>query len=314
VADGNAAIRAADETSAAFALKERCKKLEEELLLTQSLLAGHQSGTAAASSAQAARQAQAPPPVSASKAKGHGGKGKGNVIPPPMPSPTPVPADPKAEQTTPAGGKGKGKAPPPGKAPPKAKATAAPGVSKVKGLQGALPRKAGITPRTPMKRLFWNSFVLDEKTLGTPQQTVWGSIHEHGDDKFDVDELERMFGEHQSGNRPRLFQEASTKRRAEKRARVFEESRRRQVCVMLARLPSPDETVVAVAEMDDCRLNKDQVELLLANAPSAEELASLRSAAAEMEHNTEESLNWDDAEAFVLKLSAVPSFALRLQI
>jgi len=83
---------------------------------------------------------------------------------------------------------------------------------------------------------------------------------------------------------------------------------------MLARLPSVDETVQAIGDMDDVRLNKDQVELLLANAPSTEELAALRSAAAEQEHEAEDQLDWDDAEAFVLRLSGVPSFALRLQI
>lgn len=96
--------------------------------------------------------------------------------------------------------------------------------------------------------------------------------------------------------------------------RVFEESRRRQVCVMLARLPNVDETVQAIQDMDDVRLNKDQVELLLTNAPSAEELSMLRSAAAELQREHDDQLDWDDAEAFVLRLSGVPSFALRLQI
>jgi len=310
VADGNADVRPADEASTILTLKGRCQKLEDELVLAQKALAGQQGGAPVSPPPPSAPPAQAPSPAYPSKGKGKGGKGKGKVVLPPIPSPPPQSPFPKAEQPTQSGGKARGKPPPPGKAPPKAKATVGAGASKAK----VSPRKVEIKPRTPMKRLFWNSFILDETTLDIPRQTVWGAIHKDGNDRVDIEELERMFGEHQSGNRPRLFQEASTKKRARARARVFEESRRRQVCVMLARLPSSDETVAAVAEMDDVRLNKDQVELLLANAPSAEELAALRSAVAEMEHNTEEPLNWDDAEAFILKLSAVPSFALRLQI
>eukprot|EP00913_Durusdinium_trenchii_P004840 g4495.t1 len=43
------------------------------------------------------------------------------------------------------------------------------------------------------------------------------------------------------------------------RRRVLEESRRRQVCIMLARLPPVDITVRAVHRMDDATLDKDQV-------------------------------------------------------
>jgi hypothetical protein len=85
---------------------------------------------------------------------------------------------------------------------------------------------------------------------------------------------------------------------------------------MLARLPPTDVTVEAVIDMDDTRINADQVELLLANAPSSEELASLRSAAAEWEHDpeTEGHPDWGVAEAFIWRLSEVPSLSLRLQL
>jgi len=56
------------------------------------------------------------------------------------------------------------------------------------------------------------------------------------------------------------------------------------------------------------------VDLLLTNAPSTDELAMLRTAAAELEHDVDEPPCWDDAEAFILRLSAVPSYNLRLQI
>lgn len=213
-----------------------------------------------------------------------------------------------AEPPVPAKGKGKAKGAPP-KPPPKVAASAKAGAK----VGGPKPRKADVKPRMAMKRLFWNSFVLDEQTLSLSRGTVWNAIEEDGIEGFDTEELENMFGDIQSGRRNTLIGQGVEKKKVRPRVRVFEESRRRQVCVMLARLPGVDETVQAVSEMDDCRLNRDQVELLLANAPPAEELAALRSAAAETEHETEEPLDWDDAEAFILKLSVVPSFTLRLQ-
>jgi len=164
-----------------------------------------------------------------------------------------------------------------------------------------------------MKKLFWNSFVLDDQKFEQRGSTVWTSI-EDGFDNIDVEELELIFAESQPGRSLARSETAgggtASSRRVRERAKVFEESRRRQVCVMLARLPSVDVTVTAVSEMDDARLDKDQVELLLATAPAPEELTTLRNAAAGME----EPLRWEDAEAFVLKLGEVPSFLLRLQV
>lgn len=177
-----------------------------------------------------------------------------------------------------------------------------------------MPRKADVKPRVPMKRLFWNAFVLDDSKMATQDASVWAGVHlAEALQRFDIDELESMFGEKESA---KVFTRADAGRRrgARPRVRVFEETRRRQVCVMLARLPPVEETVEAVAEMDDIRLNRDQVDLLLATAPPPEELAALRAAAAEMDHGDGDEVNWDDAEAFVLRLSAVPLFALRLQM
>lgn len=80
---------------------------------------------------------------------------------------------------------------------------------------------------------------------------------------------------------------------------------------MLARLPPVETTVKAIHDMDDDCLDKDQVELLLATAPTAEELTMLHAAAKEMPEKA--SLPWDDAEDFVWKLAEVGHFLVRLQ-
>lgn len=238
------------------------------------------------------------------KGPGKGGKGKVKSSPPPPPGATSNSPAPK--------GKGKG---PPGaapKAPPRGGAAAKAGAGK----SGPAPRKADAKPQVALKRLFWNSFVLDQEQLDKYRSTVWMAIEESDSpESFDVEELERTFAEMQPGRslgRSAAAGSATGGRSAKPtKLRAFEESRRRQVCVMLARLPPVDITVAAVAEMDDSRLDKDQVELLLATAPTAEELTMLRGVAASQE---EPAAAWDDAEAFVLKLGEVPSFALRLQV
>eukprot|EP00747_Dinoflagellata_sp_TGD_P111388 gnl/TRDRNA2_/TRDRNA2_171213_c2_seq6.p1 gnl/TRDRNA2_/TRDRNA2_171213_c2~~gnl/TRDRNA2_/TRDRNA2_171213_c2_seq6.p1 ORF type:complete len:657 (+),score=159.50 gnl/TRDRNA2_/TRDRNA2_171213_c2_seq6:59-1972(+) len=325
------------EVADAVHMKERIALLEELLRQSRGTMSGigvpaigggsppkpKAKGEADAEKKKANEEDKSP---SSSNGAGKGkGKGKGLPPPPPAKAATPPPAAPKAD--SPANGKGKG--PGKGKAgpPPKAKAPPGkagappprPGGPNAKGACPAPKNKSDVKPKTAMKRLFWSSFVLDDEAMMKKRDTVWGAIHEEGSEAFDFEELERLFGERGHGCRPQSQAAAGAEsvtegKKQRAKIRVFEETRRRQVCVMLARLPHVNETLTAVLEMDDMRLNKDQVELLLSNAPSAEELAALRSATAEYEAGSDgEAVPWDDAEAFVCRLSAVPSFALRLQ-
>eukprot|EP00435_Cladocopium_sp_Y103_P008523 s1685_g2.t1 len=156
------------------------------------------------------------------------------------------------DQDTVTGGKGgsgkngKGKTPP--KAPPKTLAKAA-----AKSKDGPQPRKVEIKLERPMKKLFWNSFVLDDQ-LVQAQANVWAVLEHEGMDGFDVQEFEQLFSEGSLRPGP-----SGRSNRRRMRARVFEESRRRQVCIMLARLPPVETTVGAVQRMDDAILDKDQV-------------------------------------------------------
>lgn len=238
------------------------------------------------------------------------------------------------ERPSPGKGKGKTKGPPKPTLPLPPKAAASPGLKgagpKGAGHKGAGakvaskghgpgPRRPEVTPASTMKRLFWNSFFIDAPETPGTSPTVWGTIEQEGVDGFDAAELERLFSERQQSKGKAQAASTSPAAPASKiqTLRVFEESRRRQVCIMLARLPAVESIVAAVTAMDDSKLNKDQVELLLATSPSAEELATLHKAApdpAEAAAGEDVLTRWDDAEAFVLQLGSVPSFALRLQI
>jgi len=217
------------------------------------------------------------------------------------------------EQIPTPSGKGKGKGP--STVPPR-RAVSAPSLCKKP--RSALPQKADAAkPSVLMKRLFWHCFTLDAEAAARCPDMVWAAIGCEGAESFDTRELERLFAEHRLSNGRlsihRRLSGALPARGPPQRLRVFSEARRRQVCVMLARLPPVDATILAVTTMDDTRLDRHQVELLLENAPTADEVASLRRAAAKAEHSGED-LPWDDAEAFVLRLSEVPAFAARLQL
>lgn len=239
-----------------------------------------------------------------------------------------------AEASTPTGsrvgakGKGKGKLPPPPPRTPSRPFLTGKGGGKTwhAGLQGDLPgasrtprslsrtrrfHKADVTPKVPMKRLFWQSFAVDDEPPQAQGASVWSVIEDLRsiDAQFDVDELERLFREFPTGKFGRTLP-----RGHRRRAWVFEEARRRQVCVLLARLPPVLVTIQAVRDMDETKLDKDQVELLLSTVPSPAELAALSQMASDLEKQGGEPLAWEDAEDFVIRLSEVPCFTIRLQL
>jgi hypothetical protein len=80
---------------------------------------------------------------------------------------------------------------------------------------------------------------------------------------------------------------------------------------MLARLPSIEETCKAIFSIDVAKLDKELVELLLLNLPPHEEIKMVHKAM--QENVVDESNVWDTAEEFIIALSGVPHFQLRLQ-
>jgi len=97
-----------------------------------------------------------------------------------------------------------------------------------------------------------------------------------------------------------------------KKIQVLEPQRRKAVCVMTARLPDKKDVYEALDSMDSQALNRDQIELLLMNAPSAEERQLLTTAQAE--HTIDEMNVWDSAEDFLITMLGIPQYELRLQV
>jgi len=194
--------------------------------------------------------------------------------------------------------KGKGKAKgPKGKAPP---AGLAKGKSKGKGeTQSCMPE---VQPRTAMKKLFWSPL------KGDASQSVWAKIHQSGAD-FDVDELEANFSE--------VFSTGSVspvKRPAvqQKHRRVFDEKRRREIWFMLALMPERSQLLEAVEGMSDAILLPEKVELLQMNLPTAADVQLINDSV----NSTPlaEGEEWDAPEDFVLAISSIPHYELRVKM
>mmetsp|Transcript_108931 Transcript_108931/g.243123 ORF Transcript_108931/g.243123 Transcript_108931/m.243123 type:complete len:589 (-) Transcript_108931:28-1794(-) len=242
-----------------------------------------------------------------------------NTANPPPPSPAPKTAEstpppekaaeaPQLSSPPPKKGGGPGKGAGKGSPPPPKKG----GTPAGKGKAAVEPLKPNVVPRVPLKKLFWTPICLGN---AGERGTVWERIHELGA-TFDTDELEALFADQPpgggqasaGGRRPSASPE---KARVEKR-RLFEEQRRRQLWFMLALLPERDTLTRAVAEMDDEVLQPDKIDLLLSSLPSADEESMVR--AAQKNITLGEKEVWDIPEDFMMKLIAVPEYALRIRL
>ncbi|CAK9000889.1 unnamed protein product [Durusdinium trenchii] len=192
-------------------------------------------------------------------------------------------------------------------APPKGKGKDGKGkdAGKGKGKAKAEPRKPDIKPGVQVKRLFWNSFRVD-----SGRNTVWNEIDLEGApiDLKQLQQLEELFCDEPG---KRFASPSPEDRDRVKKIQVLDTQRRRQVCVMLARLPNSLEVARALQSMDFTALDSEQVELLLINLPSDEEIKLLQRA--KSEHTIDELHVWDQAEEFLLTFIEVPQFELRLR-
>jgi len=213
-------------------------------------------------------------------------------------------------------GTGKGKAPGKGgkgKAPGKGGKGKAPGKGGQVGEKGSgkapaspPPRKPDLMPGVPVKKLFWSSF----RVAGDDDKSIWAAMEGDG---FEVDyaELEGLFAI-ASGNAQSIRGVPEPKAPKVNKVQILGSQRRRQLLVMLSRLPAIPDLCEAVTKIDVAKLAKEQVELLLLSMPPDDEIKTMHKAA---EYKViDESNVWDTPEQFVLALSEVAHFKLRLEV
>eukprot|EP00929_Paragymnodinium_shiwhaense_P059569 TRINITY_DN29831_c0_g1_i4.p1 TRINITY_DN29831_c0_g1~~TRINITY_DN29831_c0_g1_i4.p1 ORF type:complete len:3994 (+),score=1118.53 TRINITY_DN29831_c0_g1_i4:210-12191(+) len=254
-----------------------------------------QSSSAASPSAASPSAAS---PSEASPSKGLPAPGKGKS--PPAKGSAKGPPSPGGKGPPLAGGKG------PATAKGGKGAAAPPGGFKGKGgkAQAVEPRKPDVKPAVQVKKLFWSSF-----RLGTAgENTVWNAIEREGA-QIDTAELEALFADEPSFARAMSKEEKAPAANKINKVQVFDSGRRRQICIMLARLPDKQGTCDALLRMDTEKLNKDQIELLVLSLPPPDEVKQFKDA----EEKLDEMNVWDSAEEFMHAIIKIPSFQLRLQ-
>jgi len=212
--------------------------------------------------------------------------------PPPLKKGDAAPAPPR-----------KGAGPPSKGGPPPKKGGAPPG----KG--ASEPRKAEVKPKIPLKKLFWTPINVESGG----ELTIWEKIHENGA-QFDTDELETRFAEAAGAFGASPLKRAMSDVGLEKarKRQLFEEKRRRQIWFMLALMPERSQLPGTIAAMDDDVLEPEKVELLLSTLPSPEEEEMVRAALRDTQ--LAEGEVWDDPEDFVMLITAVPQYAMRMQV
>jgi len=241
-----------------------------------------------------------------------------------------------AATLSPKGGPGKkgGKGAAPFAAPPPKKG----GVGKGKVLE---PRKPDTVPKVPLRKIFWNPInlpevrsqlteVVESEASKPPESTVWDKIHVEPAN-FDKGELEMFFaeapsrepGRHHShsdkldtprglkGSGPPLPPPRRRANTAPDVRRLFEEKRRRQIWCMVALLPGRELLPDAIAKMDNSLLSPNNVELLASNLPTEEEMAMFKAA---LDAPPCDDQPWDAAEDFMLMLTSIPEYSLRIQV
>eukprot|EP00747_Dinoflagellata_sp_TGD_P207933 gnl/TRDRNA2_/TRDRNA2_81466_c1_seq1.p1 gnl/TRDRNA2_/TRDRNA2_81466_c1~~gnl/TRDRNA2_/TRDRNA2_81466_c1_seq1.p1 ORF type:complete len:668 (+),score=132.25 gnl/TRDRNA2_/TRDRNA2_81466_c1_seq1:59-2005(+) len=95
-----------------------------------------------------------------------------------------------------------------------------------------------------------------------------------------------------------------------RKIQVLDKDSRTRLSVMLSRLPVSKVIYERVLRME--HFNKEQVELLLSNAPKPHEIALLENA--RQEHKIDEFNVWDAAEEFLFTLLSIPDHRLRIQV
>jgi len=213
--------------------------------------------------------------------------------PPPPPGAGPPPPPP------PPGGGPPGPPPPPG-APP------APGAPSGR----PQPTKPVITPSQKMKPFYWKRLLNDPKA-----PSIWSSVKEV---EFDVNEFEALFsqkkpgsaGGSKAGKGPKADGVAASSSSSSSSkpsvVRVLDQKRSQEVAIASRSMPKPAELKSAIEQMDESKLNAQQVRTLLSLLPTADEVSSIEEAGGT-------SVKLDAPELFLLTVGKIPKVELRLK-
>eukprot|EP00026_Physarum_polycephalum_P002507 Phypoly_transcript_02514.p1 GENE.Phypoly_transcript_02514~~Phypoly_transcript_02514.p1 ORF type:complete len:872 (+),score=260.78 Phypoly_transcript_02514:121-2736(+) len=223
--------------------------------------------------------------------------------PPPPPAlnrpPPPPPAAPPGPPPPPGGPPGP--PPPPGGPPPPPGAKG----GKVPPLPGkgkAGPTKPVVKPNVPMKSLFWERLVFAPKETRAANPVIWDSVSEV---PLDFSEFEKHFAQAQKKVVEKPVEDASAAA-AKKAVSVLDSKKSNAIAIMMSKLPDLDELIPAIEKLDDNTLSQENIEALLANLPTSEDIANINAA------KTPDVI-FDKPEKFALATASVSKISERLQ-
>jgi hypothetical protein len=165
------------------------------------------------------------------------------------------------------------------------------------------PTKPAIKPNVPMKSLFWERLVFPPKETRPTNPVIWDAVQEV---TFDLAEFEKHFAQAQKKVVEKKLEEESVSA-VKKAVSVLDAKRSNAIAIMMSKMPDLDEIVNAVQNLDDNKLSQENIEALIANLPTSDEIAAINAA------KTAPDVTFDKPEKFAMSISSLAKINERLQ-
>eukprot|EP01133_Synstelium_polycarpum_P004084 gene4084-4759_t len=142
--------------------------------------------------------------------------------------------------------------------------------------------KPAVTPKKRMKPLYWSRVINCPGSQGAQKKTVWESLPDVAFDEDQFIELFSLYTEKliSTNGSPVLSPFSSSgalgKKPIQKVISLLSQKRSNTISIMCSKLPSDENLIRAIRELDSAKLSLEQVVSLFNNIPTAEEMASIQ--------------------------------------
>jgi len=157
-----------------------------------------------------------------------------------------------------------------------------------------------VKPSVPMKALFWDRLVLGPKeSRATGVPIIWDGIQEGN---LVTSEFEKHFAAAQKKEKEKVEEATPNK----KSISVLDGKRSNAIAIMMSKLPELDSLVSAIERLDDNKLSQENIEALIEQLPTKEEIEAIQAA-------KNPDVPFDKPERFAMTIASVPKVAERLK-
>jgi len=175
----------------------------------------------------------------------------------------------------------------------------------IAGMSVVKPTKPMLHPKTKLRALHWNRIILSSKSDREP--SIWDQMND--EIPLDTTEIETLFSA--VSTKPSRGEEGKEERLGKTPAKpkaisVLDGKRSNAIAIMASRLPPEGELSKAIDSLDTKKMSKEAISALIANPPTEDEIALIRS--------VEDPSALDKPERILLCLSNLPLLSERLKI